>query len=185
MAGPDGVFRLGGLPAGSYMLEVRAIGYVPAHAIVDLLTIEGTPNTTSVVLERIVASLDALRIIAGSADVLVRSGFTERQRSGLGHFINRAAIEWRMPFAIQDMLQSLPGTYVRSHVPGDSSSILMRDLGGLCAPKFVVDPGLVAGIEVYRRGAEAPVQFRGLRTDRCGSIVVWTDPRLARRKSAP
>ena len=202
--GSDGAFELHGLPAGSGMLEVRALGFEPINTDVDLVAGPGSTNTKSVVLEKAFAALDTVRVIAGAADVLVKSGFTQRRQSSPGHFIDRATIQNRHATEVKNIMQDIPGMMVMPHVPGGGPSLLMKTMGQLCAPAIYVDgqrfsaendaqdmlstinPGTVAGIEVYNNPGQVPLAFGGTLANGCGVIVVWTDElKRARPKPAP
>jgi hypothetical protein len=185
----DGGFHLENLPAGSYTLEARAIGFEPERRAVALLVGETAMNRAEVVLEQYRPSLDTIRVI-GSADMtLLRTGFESRRRSGFGHFIDRAAIERRNPMYITDMISHLSGVTV--HTAFGGHYVLMKRLSEYCMPDLfidgvryigrevgrdidqLIDPARVAGIEVYTRASQAPLQFAGTSTAGCGSIVVW------------
>ncbi|HVT41307.1 MAG TPA: carboxypeptidase regulatory-like domain-containing protein [Gemmatimonadaceae bacterium] len=198
----DGSFRLAGLPAGSWMLDVRAIGFEPARVPVELYEGEGTTNTRSVVLEKAVTALETVRVITGPANVPARSGFLSR-KVGFGHFIEHAEIEKRSALEVRDIVRDVPGLLVVPHVPGGGPSLLMRVPSGMCAPSVWVDgqrfgggydaeqmlaminPADVAGIEVYNRSGIVPLQFGGTLTGGCGVIVGWTDSRLRARAKPP
>jgi hypothetical protein len=185
----DGSFHLENLPAGSYTLEARAIGFEPERRAVALLVGGTATNRTELVLEPYRPSLDTIRVI-GSVDMtLSRTGFDARRKSGSGHFIDRDAIARRNPMFITDMIAHISGVTVNTAFGGHY--VLMKTSGEYCMPDLfidgvrhsgrevgrdidqLIDPTRVAWIEVYTRPNEAPLQFAGTTTAGCGSIVVW------------
>ncbi|MFI5312469.1 MAG: hypothetical protein ACHQQ3_14625, partial [Gemmatimonadales bacterium] len=86
---------------------------------------------------------------------------------------------------------------------GSGPTLLMKINGGLCPPPIyidgqrfapgadaeqmlaTVDPGDVAGIEVYNRPGNIPIEFGGTLSEGCGVIVVWTDHRMRAREKPP
>ena len=192
LTGADGRFELGGLPAGSWMLDVRHIGYEPARADIVLLEGVGAANTKSMVLEKAATTLEVVRVLAGPSSVLVERGFIARQQSGVGHFIDRDAILRQHAAELQDVVRDLPGMLVMPHVPGGGPTLLMKVNGGVCAPGIwidgqrfnpddaqdllaLIDPATVVGVEIYSRPGQVPLTFGGTMVGGCGVIVVWTD----------
>ena len=82
-------------------------------------------NSTNVVLEKGITTLDTVRVFAGAADALVKSGFTRRRTSSFGKFIDRDAIAKRPVFDVQDLLRDLPGMMVMPYMPGGGPTLLM------------------------------------------------------------
>lgn len=178
-----GQFRRTGLRPGSYLLQVRAIGYAPTDWTLDLAASE---------TRRVVLELDLLAIT--TAEVVVTADaphpdrrlaeFEQRRQSGRGHFLTEADIRQRGASKVSEVLRTVPG--VRIVCRGIFCRVRMDRVPRTCAPDFVVDgfpatnstsadmgtAGIV-GIEVYRTLGETPMQF--LRADNaCGTIVIWT-----------
>jgi hypothetical protein len=176
-----GRFVLDGLPAGTYSLEARAIGFEPARVAVDLAS--GATRTTSVRLSRPATTLAAV-VVKGKRDVRTErlDDFLRRKRQGFGNFVTAEDIERRRPIYITDALRTIPGVRVSPSGTGFGQSVTGR---GNCEPTIYLDgmrmfggstdldsyirPGDVAGIEVYNGPGGRPPQFQG----DC-VIAVWT-----------
>ena len=178
-----GRFLLSGLPSGTHNLEVRRIGFQPAHVPVDLG--RRKPATVTVALEQAVPVLDPVEVV-GERTVADRTGFLQRSRRGFGDFITSDEIEKRHPIVASDLLRTTAGVQV---LPGGpmGAAVLMR---GNCRPTLWIDgmrlmgedsidalvqPSDIVGIEIYKSPAETPPQFSG--GGSCGTIVVWTGAR--------
>lgn len=185
-----GQFTLQGLPAGSYMLEARALGYEPTRVPVDLV-LTGEP-TVEVLMAAAAPKLDTLRVRATADLWAVPPEFEQRRKSGFGRFIDPAWLEERKPQVMADIFRSTPGIVT---MPGQMGreQVLMRGTGmtGSCVPAVflnglqipmpdgnldtVIQPMDVRAVEIYPRAATAPIQFQ-TRTG-CGSIVIWSGAR--------
>ncbi|MBU6367553.1 MAG: carboxypeptidase regulatory-like domain-containing protein [Gemmatimonadetes bacterium] len=185
-----GQFALQGLPAGSYMLEARALGFEPMRVPVDLvLTREASVEVT---MAAATPKLDTLRV-RGNADLwAVPPEFEQRRKSGFGRFIDPAWLEERKPQVMADIFRSTPGIVT---MPGQMGreQVLMRGTGmtGSCVPAVflnglqipmpdgnldtVIQPMDVRAVEIYPRAASAPIQFQT--RNGCGSIVIWSGAR--------
>ncbi len=178
----DGRFTLGGLPAGTFSLEARMIGFEPKRVAVDL-----SPQKPSAVDLQFSARVQELSrvVIMGKprrtpSDIL---GFLERSRTGMGHYITASDPVLKEAIDVTDALRMTPGVQVApsgnfGHV------ILMR---GGCVPVVYVDgtqspdgyeslddlvpPQQVAGIEIYSGLGEGPAQYQ---SNGCGVVLVWT-----------
>lgn len=177
----DGRFALSGLPAGTFSVEARSIGFEPRLVAVDLSS--RTPASVTIALKDRVHELSRV-VVMGKASRIPPDleGFVKRSKSGMGHYITASDNALKNAFAISDALRMTPGVRV---VPSGSFGhvILLR---GSCVPSVYVDgnrmadgyqtvddipPQQVAGIEVYAGISEAPVQYQ---TNGCGVILVWT-----------
>ena len=184
--GADGRFALDSLPAGTFTLEARAIGYAPRGVAVDLRP--GRRTDADVALGENVRTLDVVTVY-GRRPRRSITGFLERSRGGFGRFLTAAAIEKRRPFEVTDALRMLPGVHVLPSSSGFGNTVLLRGNDGRCMPEVFLDgmvifegageidrlvrPADVMGIEVYAGVAGTPAEFsRGP----CGAIVIWTRP---------
>jgi hypothetical protein len=192
--GPDGAFTLAALPAGTHMLEARALGYEPQHVAVDLVS-----GQTSTVLVRFTTRVQELEsvLVYGkkSRSMLDEIGFEQRRKHGHGRYFTAEDIEKRRPPQFSSLFRDLAGMQVRQ---GNAfrTSIWMRGPRGLCQPSIFIDgvefltpqeidrmvrPEEIQGVEVYsystRPGEFAP------RDNPCGVILIWigTGPRKARK----
>ena len=172
----NGVFSLGGLPAGTQSVEVRAIGFEPKRVAVDLTRDRLT--TLDVILDRPVQTLDVVQVFGKSTSSIL--AFERRRRAGWGRFLTPADIERRHAIRTTDLFQTMPGVRV---VPGRfGQTVLVRG----CAPTvylngmrlgedaagdldLLANPSEITAVEVYT-AAGRPAEFWG---SPCGSIVVW------------
>lgn len=196
----NGEWTLRGVPTGTRMLEVRALGYSPEREPVDVA--RGAPPV-KVALLTLAATLEAVRVSATArlhiADV---AGFHQRRRNGAGKYLTAADIERRGDLFTSEIFRSMPGLqigYAYDTLPAQTVTaeevstvnplILMRSITGeWCAPGIYVNgllfPGLsagdlntlittkeVAGIEIYT-AASVPAQFKQTMTG-CGVIAIW------------
>jgi hypothetical protein len=182
----SGSFALAGLPAGTYSVEVRALGYTPKRVPVNLSS--RRPAQVAVTLDNRINTL-ANVVVQGDRTKHLEdlTGFTERaKKGGFGRFITQEDIEKRAAMTATDVLRTTPGLSI---VPNGSFgySILGR---GQCVPAVYVDgmkvmdgaseldnlvrPTEIMGVEVYTGAAGTPPQFAGAGSNGCGVVAVWT-----------
>lgn len=173
-----GRFSLGDLPSGTQVLEVRRLGYLVAQQPVELRS--GRTATQDVRLQRIV-TLDSVRVLAQRSRY--REFDAHRKRNGFGTFLTEDEIDRRHPFQTSDLFLMIPGFRVTGS--GLDAKVVssrgVSSLTGKCEVNVVIDgmprqdinllhPTSIGGMEIYREGQPAPVQYdRG-----CGVIVIWT-----------
>ncbi|MEP6730824.1 MAG: carboxypeptidase regulatory-like domain-containing protein [bacterium] len=181
-----GEWTLADAPAGTRMLEVRAVGYYPDHRRVDVVA---GALPLRIQLSTLKAVLDTVRITASRLTDRHLSGFEERRRTGNGHYLVAADIAQRRPLTTTDIFRAMSG--VRVDGPrGDTASVLVRGtVADWCQPSIFLDghlfahfngadldnlvsPEQIAAIEVYT-GTTAPPQWQQGMSG-CGSIVIWT-----------
>ncbi len=189
--GASGQFAMQTLPAGTYTLESRALGYMPRRTAVDVL--DGTEGSAEIALDAFVPTVDTVRIKANRGQGLDQlADFEKRRKSAFGHFIDEDALSRRNPTYMSDVFRTTPGMTI---MPGQSfgDQVLMRGSGGsgTCIPAIflnnmrvmnddgnldnLVNPQEVRAVEIYSRTASVPIQFQA--TNGCGSIVIWTGGR--------
>jgi len=179
---PDGRFTLTGLPAGTFSVEARMLGYEPKRVAVDLSP--QTPVAVDLEFKDRVQQLSRVVVMGKpsrtASDIV---GFLERSRNGMGHYITGSDETLKHALTVTDALRATPGIQV---VPGSGFGhvILMR---GGCVPVVYVDgmqmqdgyetlddivpPQQVAGMEIYAGLGEAPVKYQ---SNGCGVLLVWT-----------
>ena len=182
----DGDWSLSGIPAGTRLLEVHAVGFAARQVVVDV--IDGAAPVP-VALTGIQALLDTVRVTA-SRFRLVGTGFDERSRSGMGRYVTSSDVLRRAAMFTSDVFKTVPGLRVDRSSDGDTQ-LTMRGAFGRCSPAVYLDghwvrgltmddidafvpPDRVAGMEIYS-GAIVPPQFQPGMTG-CGSIATWTKP---------
>ena len=186
LSNEGGVARLVDLPAGSQMLQVRAVGFVPVLEHARLLQ-RTEPNDLDVTLTDARSYLDTVRVVARRVFSRDVSGFERRKKQGLGTFMGREEIDRKRPFNTTDLFRGMPAVTLRRDRLGETSVLLRGPFGGLCRPAVYVDglrfenmdidfvsfPEDLEAIEVYVRGSQSPPMFSDPRGT-CGSIVLWS-----------
>lgn len=191
--GANGEFVLTGLPTGTYLAEVRAIGYAPIQRVVNVV-----PEDTAVVniaLDR-AAKLDTMRIMARRGTFGASLFAQEVKMSGLAHVLTPEKLDRDRPMRMSDMFRTIPGVWARPGPFGDS--LLMRgpSLQPYCTPLIWIDgvlamsdmpldlimsPEQVVGAIVYTSAGSAPAQYGGTGNG-CGAILLFTGDRQAAMK---
>lgn len=186
-----GAFTLAGIPDGTRMAEVRALGFAPKRVPVE--PSRGERRTVAIVMEKRVNALDAVTVYGTKQGRRFNdlNGFMQRQRGGFGKFLTRAQIEQADANSVCDLLRRVNGLHVNETGISGCQVTLRGGMSGIgrssraCEPKVYLDgmpfdgnvaelaravsPREIAGIEVYSTATEPP-QFSGA----CGSLVVWT-----------
>ncbi len=187
---PSGRFFIWEVRPGPHYLEVRRIGYeatamplqVPEGHVGVELVIE--LSAVPVELPEVVVEGDRTLYAFGKL-----RGFYQRRDRGFGHYITRDEIAKRVPRVLTDVLRGVPRLDVRPG-PLGNRIVSVSDASPNCrSPTLYLDgtelgqgnvdelinPEDVAGIEIYARPAEIPVEFNPTRASPgCGVIVLWT-----------
>jgi len=180
-----GHFTHEGLASGTYVMQVRAIGYSAAAWIVELGV--GEVHVEVFELEPLPYTLDPVTVERqpGFAETRMQE-FEQRRASGRGHFITEEQIKQANPRSLADLFRNIPGVRMQCRGSMGGCTVRMARAPRECKPDFVVDgfaatnstsfdmPTIgIIGIEIYRTLSETPLQF--LRADnQCGTIVIWT-----------
>ena len=184
-----GFFSLSAREAGSFFVQAERIGYeARVDGVFDLG--EGGVLSVEFRLPRNPVALDTLHVSAERRSArLVLLGFYDRMKYGFGKFLTPEEIARRSVFGATDLLRNIPRVRIRQRQFG-GSEVLIRSSRGLCSPNVVIDgnvvfwgqparldevvqPHEIEAIEVYRGGAEIPLQFGGA-SSTCGAILIWT-----------
>jgi len=187
-----GRFVLNDLPAGTQALLVRRLGYALTELPVDLRAERRLE--VSVRMTRAV-ELDSVRVLASRAKL---AEFEYNRKTNLqGRFLTLSDIQRIKPRKTSELIPLLGG-YV---MMGRGRRVPMRetdyDPPGThpCREANVVIDGVdgqavddvlpvqIAGIELYKNAASAPIEYSGRAN--CGLIVIWLrpGPRWRREKS--
>ncbi len=202
-ADDGGAFVLAEAPAGTRMLEVRAVGYNPSRMVVDV--IPGAPPAT-VMLATSKAVLDTVKVTVARAADRHASGFEDRRRSGAGTYLTAEQIARRGAFSTSDLFRMMRGMrigydYDTLETDGNPDAlaemnqlsdkrILMRGISGnWCEPALWFDGILIPELSAYALDgwvppdrlaaieiyseATVPPQFQRLRSG-CGAVLFWT-----------
>lgn len=179
-----GRFTHAGLAAGTYLLEVRAIGYGVTSWLLRLKDGEVVDYIFEVA--PIGVDLDPI-VVEGRPSFAGRRlrEFEERRRSGRGVFITEDQIQTRNAATMADLLRGVPGVRLNCR-SGNCTAQMTRGARGICAADWVIDglpatmsatPALptvgIVAVEIYRSPGEVPSEF--LKSDsQCGVIAIWT-----------
>jgi hypothetical protein len=192
MSDSAGRFRLTAPAPGQYHLLGSRIGYADA----ETQSIELHADSTLVA--ELVMSVDAVKfapltVVAPRDRYLEARGFYERQESGTGDFLSGDQLRRRNARSLVDLLRGMRGVKIQ-RVNWKSEVYLA---GANCLPQIVVDGVTmryggktvaatgaqtiedlvnvdhIQGVEVYRGGSGAPIEFEGPNAG-CGVIVIWT-----------
>jgi hypothetical protein len=187
-----GEFTLAGQPSGSQNVAVRRLGYEAVQFAMDLSPVQ--PREVTVQLTEFVPVLETVLVQARRDAALERIGFSARQRSGLGRYLNAEEIERRGALRLVDLLANV--SHLRAISSGGSERTIVGRMsgGGYGCVQYFVDgmpwlgedspsdfmsPQEVGAIEVYS-DATTPAEFqRALRS--CSTVVIWTRMRLGLR----
>jgi len=185
--GAGGRFNLGELPAGRHKIRFSHLGYAERTESIDVQM--GRVTTVRVVLDVNVIALDPIEVTVDRRDATLEGrGFYQREEDGWGYFVDREDLEARNPIELTDALDRFPGVRVVSNPnsPGQRH-LRLRNFGRTCAPTVfidgvrmiglggmsindMVDPSVVAGVEMYRGVAGRPAEYWG---SSCGVVLIW------------
>ncbi|HEV2670832.1 MAG TPA: carboxypeptidase regulatory-like domain-containing protein [Gemmatimonadales bacterium] len=179
-----GRFTQAGLRPGTYLIEVRAIGYGLNSWILKLKDGEVVDYTFAIA--PLGVDLEPVTVEARPAYAQRRlQEFEQRRHSGRGVFITEEQIKTSHAATMADLLRAVPGVRLNCR-SGNCTAQMTRGARGICAADWVLDglpatmsstPALpvvgIVGIEIYRSPGEAPAEF--LKADsQCGVIAIWT-----------
>lgn len=195
-----GRWELAGVPLGTRMMEVKAIGYYPERRPVDVVS-SGEP--LEVALTTFQAVLEAVRVTADRVATAYIAEFEQRARSsGMGRYMTADRIQAQNPINTSDLFRMMPGFIGDGSIEMKSN---FSDGGGNfgvnCTPEVYIDghlmrgigaieldglvkPEHIAGIEVYSAGSPKPPQFDSGMSG-CGAVAIWQKPvseRFRRRR---
>ena len=179
-----GRFKQASLGAGTYIVEVRAIGYGVTSWVVRLS--EGEAVDYVFELAPVGVDLNPV-VVEGQPGYFERrmQEFEERRRAGRGIYITADQIAASHAATMADLLRGVPGLRLNCR-SGICTAQMTRTAHGVCAADWVVDgmpasisatPHLpvvgVVAVEIYRSPSEAPAEFLKADSD-CGVIAIWT-----------
>lgn len=190
LTNPRGLFSLSSPRPGGFYLKATSLGYFDTTAgIFDLdvngeMSLEFRVRPKPLTLEEIVVKTTGRPVRQGE---LIRNGFYQRMTTGLGAFITPEVIGKSPAQKMSDLFFGLGRVEVVAD--GGHNRVMMLNPMGSCTPAVYMDGIPVASdgdldamvmlpdveaVEVYRGGAELPLQFGGTTTQGCGAIVIWT-----------
>jgi len=170
------------LDAGSYVVQVHAVGYIPSAKAFDVATGQSVTHTFE--LTTVPPVMAKVVVHGNSASVGRRfEDFDRRRAQGRGQFLTRAEIESRNSINMSDLLQTMRG--IRTECVGFTCKVVtVRAVNG-CSPAYFVDGRMsttfgpstpvkdIQGLEVYLGPSETPAEYLGPDSG-CGVIGIWT-----------
>ncbi len=180
-----GRFAIGGLPAGTQQVRVMRLGNGPLVSQVDL-----RPNQVlDVLFDLPPATVLAKVDVTADREISLRQlAFDERQRSGLGRYLDEAQLKGQID--VTTPLRTLPSVIVQKR--GFETSVMLMRGGTACTPTIWLDGRKSSldelrmnvgqdlyGIEVYMSAQTTPTEFVTPGFSNCGAIAAWT--KLGRR----
>jgi hypothetical protein len=171
------------LEAGSYVVQVHAIGYIPSAKAFEITN--GQSVTHVFQLTTVPPVLREVVVKGRSGSVVGRrfEDFDRRRALKRGQFLTRAEIEARSPVNLSELLQGMRG--IRTECVGFTCSVETARSTHGCQPAYFVDGRMsttfgpstpvrdIEGIEVYLGPSETPAEYLGPDSG-CGVIGIWT-----------
>lgn len=184
VTGENGRFRFLGLPAGSYDIRVRKLGFGLATSRVRVMPADTV--RIAITLEPATVALDSVHVTALATPARLLE-FEERRARGEGQFLTAAEIERRNTVSVSDLLMNFKGVTLQGGTRAINGrygamrncpfQVFIDDVR-VPTPNLrdeVVSPRLLAGIEVYTSIASVPLRYRSAGDgSACGVILLWT-----------
>jgi hypothetical protein len=191
--GPNGRFRIVNVPAGTYLIIVKRVGYHPTSAAVDIKAMDTL---------RLAYTLNHIRpeeldpvVVTAKSPTMRMAEFEARRKAGFGEFMTADEIQTRNTVFPTELFRKFKAVNVSPDHSGPITqyfALSAREGGnptfGACPMQVYLDqvplpapfnldllppPRDIAGIEVYAGAGTTPAQFSGF--DRgCGVILVWS-----------
>lgn len=185
-----GRFAFANLPTGTWNLDVRAIGHEPLTRPIDVLADDST--TIAFDLSRIVP-VDTFRIRSRLPNNpwVNLTGFEQRRKAGFGRYMGPEELNRMDPLWFNDIIRGFPSLRLERANWGYVVTMRATGMAARCAPRVYVDNVItpndgsldnflmakeINAVEVYS-GSMGPPQYMDFMSG-CGSIVVWTGPRI-------
>jgi hypothetical protein len=189
-----GRFTYTAAPLGTQTIEIRAIGYSPYRAQLDLRA--GETAVLELTLPIVSQQLDRVLVRADRMFDAEARGVQARFAGGMGQFLDAETIRTKAVPFVSDALLGMNGVRLVRATGYNQTIRMFRASGGECDAVLFVDGQRVlqstgarsalgdvslddvvtrddvAAIEVYTRATEIPAQYLDL--SGCGAVVVWT-----------
>jgi hypothetical protein len=191
--GPNGRFRITSIPAGTYLIIVKRVGYHPTSAAVDVKASD-TLRLSYTLNKLRPEELDPI-VVTAKSPTMRMAEFEARRKVGVGEFMTADEIERRNSAFPTELFRKFKSVNVSPDHTGPITqyfALSAREGGnpsfGACPMQVYLDqvplpapfnldllppPRDIGGIEVYAGASTIPPQFSGF--DRgCGVILVWS-----------
>lgn len=191
VSGSTGQFVLDSLPAGTWMLTARSVGFEPRQVAVDVL--KDPLATAQISLTAATTVVDTVKVRANAVDAGM-AGFEQRRKTGFGYYYDTEALKQRSARTVADFLRTTPGVTITPGMNGRDQVTLrgITSSSGRCIPAVFIDGAKVAvpdgviddvinqndvrALEVYTGTASIPLEFQT--NTGCGAVVLWSGGRL-------
>lgn len=185
-----GEFAVADAPAGTRMIEVRAVGFFPFRGPVNV--IDGTAPL-HLELATLKNALATVRVTSHRTSNENMRDFEFRRKTGIGRFITAAELERRQPVTVSDIFRFIPGMSLAPAADSGVTRVMFRR-GAFpepCTPDIFFDgrphgsltsdeldavakPTDIKAIEIYV-SPNTPQHFNnGTLGTQCGAILIWT-----------
>lgn len=157
--GAEGRFSIVDLVPGRHEIRFSHLGYAERSESIEVQV--GRVTRVRVVLDVNAIALNPIEVTVDRRDAtLEERGFYQREEDGWGHFVDR-----------EDLAIFIDG--VRMVGLYDVGQDPLEGIGrGGYSINDMVDPAVVAGIELYRGAAGIPPQYWGTGSS-CGVVLIW------------
>jgi len=177
-----GAFALRDLPAGPYVLQIRAVGF--AAGAWRIRVTGGQVLRGEFELQRADVELPAI-VTTGKRPEFGRrfAEFERRRIRRIGYFLTKNDIDKMNASTLMDVLATVRGVTLDCS-GGVCVARMARSVD--CKPQYFIDgqesttyfaqntpPHDILGLEIYRGASETPGEFIGSNSA-CGVIVIWT-----------
>lgn len=195
----EGRYVVAGLPAGSFMVIFRLVGYLPVRTDVALRS--GDTSRVNATLIANVVTLNPISVTGTPSTTrgvgVGREAFEERRRMGFGVYFDSTYLRRMEHRRLDDLLYSVPGVKLSQRLRDGGRYIMSSRRADTCFMQIFFDGvpvgrGGMAGragvspvstamfslssiekFEVYRSAAEVPMEYGG-NNALCGVLLLWS-----------
>jgi hypothetical protein len=178
-----GSFALVGLPDGRQLVRILYGDSLAYEHEMDLK--RGKTLTLSVLLDVVAAQLAPIVVEAQTLRAeRSLAGFYDRRTRSIGRFYTRADLDQRAAHWLDGLLGESSvrvvcrvGSCLPIGSDGARECVMALYLDGLRLPVTSLNQIRVddlAGLEVYKRGLDVPMEFRSSFRNTCGAVVAWS-----------
>lgn len=190
----SGVARIEGIPPGNRLVYASRLGFGAARVPVEFRPGESTRSTITLRTETV--TLATVQVVVGRNTAgLARRGYYDRQRRGLGAYMDGDRIDELRPVRTVDLFRRMRGFQLVYDRRGYIDLQISRGMASMqlgCRPLIFLDgmlipartspnedalsainPESLAGIEAYAGPASIPAEYN-LTGSACGVVLLWT-----------
>jgi hypothetical protein len=190
----DGVGRMDGIPPGNRLVYASRLGFGAARVPVEFRP--GEPAQPRISLSSEAVTLATVQVVVGrNTAALANRGFYDRQRRGMGSYMDADRIDELRPVRTVDLFRRMRGFqlvydrrgYVDLQISRGSGSLQLGCrplvfLDGMIVPArtspnedalMFINPESLAGVEAYAGPASIPPEYN-VTGSACGVVLLWT-----------